>query len=387
MYIIGNQSFNILNNYESSPFFLHYFCSFFVQIINRTQVVNVGENSFAVGSRTKASNMYSAAFGFGTSATGKSSVVFGEYGRVSGLRSAGFGHSVQVSGDNAAGFGVHTIAESYGEVVVGTFNVTNAEDNSNRLYSSNSWEENDPLFVIGNGTSKRERSNAVTVLKNGRVGIGTYSPKSKLDVSGNVRAVNFINVSDKRFKKSIETLGKEVEGLSNLRGVSYEMEKDVSEDERRQYGFIAQELREVYPDLVHEDDNGYLSVNYIGLIPLLVEANKKTEARLKELELKLATKSNERSGDALKIKSKLYQNRPNPFTESTKIEFELSSKVESAILYIYDMTGQQVRSEVIEERGKSTLTIEGRELKAGMYLYSLIVDGEEVDTKRMILTR
>jgi hypothetical protein len=51
------------------------------------------------------------------------------------------------------------------------------------------------------------------------------------------------------------------------------------------------------------------------------------------------------------------------------------------------MQGEQIKHLVINERGNSSVTIEGHTLKAGMYFYTLIIDGKEVDTKKMILTK
>ena len=53
---------------------------------------------------------------------------------------------------------------------------------------------------------------------------------------------------------------------------------------------------------------------------------------------------------------------------------------------MYNMTGVPVKNYTIEQTGEGVLTIMGSELNPGMYLYSLIVDGIEVDTRRMILT-
>jgi len=82
----------------------------------------------------------------------------------------------------------------------------------------------------------------------------------------------------------------------------------------------------------------------------------------------------------------LYQNSPNPFSVSTKIEYYLPADVQKATIYIYDMNGTQLKSIPLNQKGNGSITINGNELKAGMYMYSLIADGQVVDTKRMILT-
>jgi len=86
-------------------------------------------------------------------------------------------------------------------------------------------------------------------------------------------------------------------------------------------------------------------------------------------------------------KATLYQNNPNPFSEKTEIRFLLPESVNAATLYIYDMQGTQLKSIPVQQRGNGSVVIHGSELQAGMYLYALTADGQEVDTKRMMLTK
>ncbi|MDA3880330.1 MAG: T9SS type A sorting domain-containing protein [Prolixibacteraceae bacterium] len=51
------------------------------------------------------------------------------------------------------------------------------------------------------------------------------------------------------------------------------------------------------------------------------------------------------------------------------------------------MLGKQIITYTLQQRGNTSLTINGYALEAGMYLYTLIADGKEVDTKKMILTK
>ncbi|MBO5678883.1 MAG: T9SS type A sorting domain-containing protein [Bacteroidaceae bacterium] len=83
----------------------------------------------------------------------------------------------------------------------------------------------------------------------------------------------------------------------------------------------------------------------------------------------------------------LHQNEPNPFSETTYIKCDISSDVTNAVLYIYNMNGEQIEEYVVTERGKTEVAIDGGMLNPGMYLYALIADGTVVDTKRMILTK
>ena len=82
----------------------------------------------------------------------------------------------------------------------------------------------------------------------------------------------------------------------------------------------------------------------------------------------------------------LQQNVPNPSSEETWIDFSIPKNVNQASIYIYDLQGRQVKRIDLSERGNSFIMIRAGELSAGRYLYTLIADGKEVGTKKMILT-
>ena len=163
-------------------------------------------------------------------------------------------------------------------------------------------------------------------------------------------------------------------------------------DNRIHYGFIAQEVHEIFPELVYEDDEGILGIDYVSLIPLLIEELKhqnETIIYLKEAIKKLELSTNFSS--VLNFESSslgsLYQNYPNPFNESTTIKLKLSESVTTAILCLYDLRGNQIKSYTIEQRNDVDIIIAGSELQPGMYLYSLLADGKLIDTKTIILTK
>lgn len=172
---------------------------------------------------------------------------------------------------------------------------------------------------------------------------------------------------------------------------------EIQHFQKAHYGLVATELREIMPELVYEGQNGELSINYIEIIPLLVES-------IKELKAEIATLQGGNGGGAVVMSRAipgatgieeataltipmLKQNNPNPFTENTVIEYVLPETVQSANLYIYDMNGTQIEQIALTERGESSVTVNGGQFTAGMYLYSLIADGKVIDTKRMILTK
>jgi hypothetical protein len=230
-----------------------------------------------------------------------------------------------------------------------------------------------------------------------------------------MEATAFNVTSDKRFKKNIFSINstQSLNGILALNPVEYNLEqryyktpKDSAKTEtpyfddksqlflKKHYGLIAQDLKKIYPDLVYEDADGYLSVNYIGIIPLLIQSVKELKSEIETLKVK----NNGSQSKVGVIKTVdideadvltypiLDQNIPNPFNTSTAIGYYLPTTVNNASIYIYNLNGDQLKSYIITERGKGNIIIQGSEFTAGMYLYALIVEGKVIDTKRMILT-
>ena len=253
----------------------------------------------------------------------------------------------------------------------------------------------------------------------------------------NVLASNIAVASDSRFKTDITPLESSLQTITSLSPVSYrllprfgvndteEIPTGLSEKELRDieyfrkfhkslendgphFGFLAQEVKEIYPELVHTDKDGYMYIDYIGMIPLLVNAIGELNAQNEELNAQIAEL---RAGNSQQVqavinaqtpaigdnqssqiadnflRNALYQNTPNPFSTSTKITMSLRNDVEQAVVYIFDMQGNMLKTIPVGDRGNVSVTIEGGDLNAGMYIYSLIADGKEIASKRMILTK
>lgn len=82
----------------------------------------------------------------------------------------------------------------------------------------------------------------------------------------------------------------------------------------------------------------------------------------------------------------LYQNNPNPFSNETEIVYEIKTMRSKAAINIYDLNGKQLKSYPINATGKGKVVVNKEALSAGVYMYSLVVDGVENATKKMILT-
>jgi hypothetical protein len=244
----------------------------------------------------------------------------------------------------------------------------------------------------------------------------------QIDVTGQIRADNLQVNSDERLKDNIATLISPISKINSLRGVSYNLIKpqslknensidslstetiisqiDTSFYNRKHFGLIAQELQQSLPELVYKDRNGFLSVDYIALIPLLVEGLKEQQliinaqgSKIEELKKIIDANNNLKSGLVSDIVSSngtinayLFQNSPNPFNHQTEIKYFLPSTESEGIIYILDLQGKILLEFKISNNGPGSIIINSSELEPGIYIYTLIIKGDEIDSKRMILT-
>lgn len=166
----------------------------------------------------------------------------------------------------------------------------------------------------------------------------------------------------------------------------------------RKIGFIADEVQEIVPELVKVMHDGTKALAYHNITALNVEAIKEQQKIIKSMKQEIidlreqleAVSANEIINiDDVELSNNtiLHQNKPNPFTETTVIEYEIDeANFTSASIMIFDMNGTLLKTYAVSS-GKNELVINGREFKAGMYIYTLIVSGQEIDTKHMILSK
>ncbi|MBL4587130.1 MAG: tail fiber domain-containing protein [Flavobacteriales bacterium] len=250
---------------------------------------------------------------------------------------------------------------------------------------------------------------------------------------GDVYSSGMFVSSDENLKQNIEALNGASDILTQLNPVSYDFRRDEYPDMQLpaglQMGLLSQELQLVLPGLVKEttqpaqyDSSGnvispqvdFLSVNYTGLIPLLISGIQQQqqeldtkEDRMSDLEQRLETLENcinaaglcaapsfrmgeeeQPTGQAVELKNInaiiLDQNLPNPFAERTTISYLIPEDVREAQLIFYDTRGRIINQVEISERGQTKMTVYGENLKNGVYTYSLIADGELISTKKMV---
>lgn len=245
----------------------------------------------------------------------------------------------------------------------------------------------------------------------GRVGIGTTNPQSLLHVVGDVRATSYITISDKRLKKDIKKYNGGLEEVLNIQPYTYKYnEKSGLKSDILHVGVLAQEFQEVAPYAVHSyqhqiDDTDettksadYLSVQDGSIKYMLVNAIKEQQAMIKELQNQVVELRKEISHNSninnqdidviLQGEGKIFlgQNSPNPYTQETKIAYKLPTGISDAEMLFYNLNGQLIKTVRLNE-GSGFVNLQTTELSQGTYTYSLIVDGNLIDTKKMLLSK
>ncbi len=235
---------------------------------------NVGWASVAIGNNTRAS--------------GNGSVAIGIRCRADNFGSVALGHLSETPGNSAVAAGYYAKADAFVSTAVGAGNVGGGNPSM--------WVDTDPIFEVGNALPPNEtRSNALTVLKNSMTGIATATPNASLHIkqvvdgpAGGVRleytadsdywetyidsaddynfAYNgaltgyirdtdgaYIAVSDRRRKTGIRPHEPVLDRVLKLRPARFRLQ-GTSPAEPESRGFIAQEVEELFPDLVAEKD-------------------------------------------------------------------------------------------------------------------------------------
>jgi hypothetical protein len=173
-------------------------------------------------------------------------------------------------------------------LVIGDYGTIHLELDNNEIHAMNNtgvstlYLNNDGgnVILIGSGS--------------GNVGIGTTSPSYRLHVVGAVYATGQVYCygsgicSDQRWKTNIKPIQNALDNVLKMQGVTYYWKVDEYPDkhfpEGEQVGFIAQEIEKVYPQVVLTDKDGYKSVDYSKLTPVLVEAIKEQQKIIEELQ-------------------------------------------------------------------------------------------------------
>jgi len=133
----------------------------------------------------------------------------------------------------------------------------------------------------------------LTVAETGRVGIKDSSPDYPLDVNGNVSNISIYAshdvaaYSDSRVKGDVKTIPDALDKVNKLRGVTF-VRTDEGSSDKRMMGVIAQEVKDIIPEVVTaRESDGHYSVSYGNMVGLLIESIKELTAEVESLKKKI----------------------------------------------------------------------------------------------------
>ena len=188
---------------------------------------------------------------------GTYSVAMGRNTIASGYNSSAFGISTKASAWYSSAFGQGTEANSRTEMVIGSYN-----SKTTSLGGTRDWNPLDRLFVIGNGTGSTtaSRTDALVMLKNGTT-----------LANGMWTGPGFTILSDRRLKSKSSKLKHGIKELEKINTYKYELK---TIQNKKRFGLMADEVEKIFPELVttHHNEKKYKSIDYIGLIPVLMNA-------------------------------------------------------------------------------------------------------------------
>lgn len=216
--------------------------------------------------------------------------------------------------------------------------------------------------------------------------IAFYSTETNFN---NLYAQSFIVLSDSLSKMNFKPIDNSLEKILKLKTYTDQFTEKNATDRSFRYGFISQQVERVLGKEVKivEDMYDAKMMDYNQIIPLLVGAVQEQQKIIDSLIIVI--KNNGDNGNPLvrgESRSILYQNKPNPFSEQTIIEYDIAEKFNKCEIVVFDLTGKMLKSFLIKDLGRGKLTIERSEFSKGIYLYSLIIDNNEIASKRMLIT-
>ncbi len=263
------------------------------------------------------------------------------------------------------------------------------------------------------------------------VGIGTTStlPGDRITVAGNITpatstvgnigAPGFrwsaiwasngtIQTSDARMKEDVADLDYGLDEVMKLHPVSFTWKNDPAWGKK--IGLLAQEVREVLPEIVKGDEDGTsMGIFYSGLVPVLIRAVQQQEdisvasagaqsrmvADARDLDARLARieealgKLSGVDAPALSVNGiMLEQNDPNPTGSSTTISYRIPASVAKAELVISEITtGREISRTPLSGRENGEIKISVADLSSGTYLYSVVADGKLSASRKMVVTK
>ena len=244
--------------------------------------VALGQENIAWGSTNFTSGFQNVAGDVNAAVgTGGSATAMGKYNTASADASMALNRGTTATNQAATSMGLGTTSDNVGMLAIGVNNASGLGDpTANQYYYADGAYTGAPAgvaFVIGNGDV--DTSNGLAGANPSNAFVVNYDGSATL--SGDLT----IN-SDARLKSNIISLGSTLAKLLMIDGKSYTMKTNESQSK---IGLLAQDVQKAFPELVKttNDKDKTLSVNYQGLIPVLINAIKEQQKQIKQLKNKL----------------------------------------------------------------------------------------------------
>lgn len=329
---------------------------------------------------------------------------------------AGF-NSTSVNTTSTVNGAFRTTPSAAGVFGVGAYAYTNSTSTNNSNYGVIAYAQGTGAGTINYGVyglaSGLSTGINYGVYGNAPVGANSWAGYFQ----GNVFSTGLYIGSDAQLKLNVATEADVLPAIMQVRPVTYNYDisqyKELNLSPEKQHGFIAQELARIFPEVVKEsrysipnseglegNSKTFLSVNYPGLISILFRGIQQQQAQIETLRQTIiaantvaTTPETGRTGQVVTSsgsfdvnKFSLAQNTPNPFSASTTIRYTMPDGLRNGVIAVFDLTGKMMM-QFNGLTGKSQVIINGNSLQPGMYIYSLLAEGQEVISKKMILTR
>lgn len=192
---------------------------------------------------------------------------------------------VTASGNRSVAIGNGVTASSFREIAVGSWT------NNYTPSGTSNWDDNDAIFVVGNGSGEGGESNAMVILKGGGVGFGDLRPSNLRNevflIQGETSTVSFNDelgqwdfTSDRDSKNSIKDISYGLDEILDLEPKSFKYKGS----DRETLGFIAQDVESVIPEIVSQNQEGVYSMSTEKIVPVLVAAVQELTERVEDLE-------------------------------------------------------------------------------------------------------
>jgi hypothetical protein len=232
--------------------------------------------------------------------------------------------------------------------------------------------------------------------------LGSYSNRIGLINCWNIIS-DIYTPSDERIKDNIKPLSYSLDKLTKLEPVMFTYNdsyvKNLPEKIKNKYtnnyniGFIAQDVMKIFPELVQDTIGSELfSINYIGLIPILVNALKEQQYYFDSLKREVDINNKKQiitenfiAGNNTQL-AKLIQPNATPFDKLLEIKYYIPENLQYSEIIIYDITGNLINRVAINKYGASSIIINANELKPGIYACCLMINNNTTDIRQIVIT-